>query len=217
MLIDYSRMDKSLIKYFKYDDVHSAYNPGVYTTIGNRIKLPKNSDFDLTIIPLTYKREKRIKTVKKIFGTKEVEETVSVPDRTGFRIASANDTCFLLKDSENNRVYLKIDYNTLAPEIKEQPDNISELCAIVRQDPRFMQQIDPTKISKQNLTLLCEAASQGLRNVLGYQAEYGEKFDDAELEERERYVRACEESVKVFMQRWAKVQSLLNESEKESK
>ena len=214
MLIDYSRMDINLNKYFNYG--HDNCKNDKIRFHGNRlIRKPlekKGSDVCHTIlVPCTEKEQKKITRVNRLFGTKDVETVEKVIDKKGFGIASSGfmqgDVCFFYNE-EGQKVFLRIDENTLAPKLRYQPSDVQEIIDIVKLDPRLLSQIDPTGLNLQSIENITSAAAQAYANIMMYQSQYGVEMSEEELKEREEYKNVCQETLNMFMKRWRKIQSL---------
>lgn len=180
---------------------------------GNPVYLEKNNSCnEKAITPYRTKevQKERVhtETVRKgLFGKKVEEKRIPITaydpieESKGFAFISGNSTgyadyaCSLsyIRDGWRSKE-VTIDPELLMPALITQPENLEEAISIVKIDPRFLIQIDPTICkSKEDLKQLCSAAVEGHDNILDYQKKLGIVTNEAEIAERERFTDVCEE------------------------
>ena len=101
---------------------------------------------------------------------------------------------------------LLYDVETGLPCILKQPTNLKEIQILLRADPRYVAYIDPAIVKAEEVVrgyklgyAIVQAAQQGLDRIFGSQATLGVVFDDAESEERRKFVEETKLALGTFM------------------
>ena len=200
MVIKYDNKNEKLMKMLSSE--YGNYNVWVQETKTNNgysISTPYGSKEE------TYEEKGR-------FGKIKIQNrNVIDKSKKGFAILCAdgenktyNDSVIYVgRDEERNEHYISINEETLMPELVNPPQTLEEAILLVKTDPRFASQINPaliaannqaTQIDK-NLTRITIAASDGVDEIMGYQANYGIAYNEKEDQETTEYIESCKNAV----------------------
>lgn len=216
MIVDYRNLD--VVKFLGQNEALEEGNP-IYFEADNRAK-------ECALIPYKTNAVQKDKivhqTVKKgLFGKKVEEKKIpttvyeAIPESKGFGFISfsnhniTKNNCSLsyYRDGWRSKT-VTIDPELLMPALTTQPVTIEDAILLVKTDPRFFKQIDPTICkSKDDLKSLCSAAVEGLDAILDYQKALGVVVTSEEIAERERFSDACKECGFDFLNRYKKLAS----------
>jgi len=110
----------------------------------------------------------------------------------------------------------RLDGELLMPKIINNPVNINEILKLVKADPRFLYQINPSLVKKEDIKSICEAASEGLQSILDEQSELDVTYNDDEHQQRIEYMKVCADALQKFQARWLEMEGLKNLSDQKA-
>ena len=76
---------------------------------------------------------------------------------------------------------------------------------LVRTDARFLYQIDPTCIKKEDLPLVYDTVLEGFQKVIKDQKRHGIPYSEEEHNKRLEYKQECLDAVDKFKVRWLEI------------